>query len=1052
MLRRVRFWIVLVVVLLVVLTGALLLALPSLVRWAAVTGIHSATGRPTTLGAVEVNLFTGRLAMRDLRVADLGSGPPLAELERLEARFHLLPLVVGRLRLDAVTVAAPRIHLVREASGRLNISDILDGLGKGKPSSEPADVVLTRLDLERGAVTFEDRAVTPTRTWDAANITLGIRDIATRSKEARGSVTARLMVAGAPVTLEASEIRVAPARAKATLTLTSLDLAPLWAYVPGDPPVAPQGGRFTTRLVVDYAAETGVRAGGEVDLASLALLRRGQSQPLVFTPLLHMTSRDVVYKDGDVTAGRLELMGDPSIVDASVSPPQRFDLRGFHVIVEDASYPTRAPARVTVTSGLPAAGTLEVRGTADLHPVAANLDIVATNVDLTLARAYLPPTVPITLGGGRLAATLKTAYAADGTLRASGDVSVAQLALFQRDHAQPLVTLPLLKTAIGEAMLHDGAFSLRRLEVRGAPTIVDDSVTPARRLALRGLSLETTGIAWPPGPPARVRLGVDLPDTGAVGVSGTIGLATRALDLVVELKDTSLAPYRPWLPIDAELSGRADGRLTVRGGVGEGQTLLVKGSLGASAVSLGSGSNAPVSLERAAVTGLEVQWPSRVLVERVVLTKPHLLVERQPDGAFPLRAMLAPRAAPEPSASTADRPAADRPAPPARPSAAAPMAIEIREFVIEDGDTRFVDRSTTPFFSEEISRLALTMRGFRNAPDSRADLSVHAVVGPRGALELHGQVAALGEPFYLDLDGELRDIAITEANPYMRFYSGWVARTGSVTTKLHYRVVGDELEAANDVHVQTIHVERAPGDDASVGKRVALPLGLIVAMITDSRGDIQFQVPVTGKLNAPGFSIGDAIWSAIKNVLVNVAAAPFRAIGKLFSRGKDESEQFQVDPVPFEAGSADLTADAQGQLQRVADFLRASPYVKMAVEPVVSAGDVAALKTQAVVARVQLVQRERKLADFGAAAAAVFSEAIPETPVPENTDQAIAALREREPVPDEAVRDLAARRAEAARKALVESAGIEPARLEERPAPASMPDAVAGRVQFELLP
>jgi hypothetical protein len=210
---------------------------------------------------------------------------------------------------------------------------------------------------------------------------------------------------------------------------------------------------------------------------------------------------------------------------------------------------------------------------------------------------------------------------------------------------------------------------------------------------------------------------------------------------------------------------------------------------------------------------------------------------------------------------------------------------------------------------------------------------------------------------------------------------------------------------------------------------------------------------VTGQLGAPGFSFGDAIWSAIRNVLVNVAAAPFRAIGKLFSGGgKSEPEEFKVDPVPFAPGSADVTADAQRQLQRVADFMRASPYVKLAIEPVVSAQDVSSLKTQEIVARIQRVQRERGLPDFAAAAMAVYAQSQPGAPAPKTPDDVVAALREREPAPDEVVRRLGVRRAELAKLTLVQSAGIEPGRLEERAPDVRAADTSAGRVEFELLP
>src|SRR5215813_4559493 len=185
--RRARFWIILVVVLVVVGGGALLLALPPLVRWAAVTGIRSATGRATTIASVEINLFTGRLVVAGLRVDERDGGPPLAELERLEARFRLLPVLRGQLHLDSLAFVAPRIRIVRLPSGQLSIADVLERFAKGEPSKEPANVVLRRLDLERGAVIFDDRAVTPAHTWEASGLTLAVRDIATRSPDPLGT-------------------------------------------------------------------------------------------------------------------------------------------------------------------------------------------------------------------------------------------------------------------------------------------------------------------------------------------------------------------------------------------------------------------------------------------------------------------------------------------------------------------------------------------------------------------------------------------------------------------------------------------------------------------------------------------------------------------------------------------------------------------------------------------------------------------------------------------------------------------------------------------------
>ncbi|MGH7342369.1 MAG: hypothetical protein ACREKH_17930, partial [Candidatus Rokuibacteriota bacterium] len=171
----------------------------------------------------------------------------------------------------------------------------------------------------------------------------------------------------------------------------------------------------------------------------------------------------------------------------------------------------------------------------------------------------------------------------------------------------------------------------------------------------------------------------------------------------------------------------------------------------------------------------------------------------------------------------------------------------------------------------------------------------------------------------------------------------------------------------------------------------------------------------------------------------------------------DTVEAVAIDPVVFEPGSASLTADTQKQLQRVADVLRASPQIKLALQPVVGERDLAALRARAATARIQRVQREEKLAELSEAAVRAFKATYPERPVPKITEEIVAALAERETVGDEERSSLIARRLEAARQALLDGAGVEAERLLAAPPSAgstittdSRPG--EGRIEFDLRP
>ena len=72
-------------------------------------------------------------------------------------------------------------------------------------------------------------------------------------------------------------------------------------------------------------------------------------------------------------------------------------------------------------------------------------------------------------------------------------------------------------------------------------------------------------------------------------------------------------------------------------------------------------------------------------------------------------------------------------------------------------------------------------------------------------------------------------------------------------------------------------------------------------------------------------------------------AAPVSWIGRVQLSADSRIERIDVDPIPFASGQATLTPEAREQLARVAAFLEQTPDVRMALTPIVSSRDRAAL-------------------------------------------------------------------------------------------------------------
>jgi hypothetical protein len=298
---------------------------------------------------------------------------------------------------------------------------------------------------------------------------------------------------------------------------------------------------------------------------------------------------------------------------------------------------------------------------------------------------------------------------------------------------------------------------------------------------------------------------------------------------------------------------------------------------------------------------------------------------------------------------------------------------------------------------------------------------------------------------------------------------GWIIRRGELTTKLEYRIEEDKLDAKNDILVGNLKVSPAKETD-EVKKRIGLPLGLIVALIKDGDGNVHVKVPISGTLSDKQFDFSDAIWTAVRNVLVNVLKAPFRAIGGLFTSGDDKIEEIKVDPLVFAAGSSVLGPELERQAVRVADFMRRSPYVSLTLSSVTSPADVEMLKERGVTARLQKFQQEQGIPDQATALRRYYQVIVKDAQLPMSIEDQLLLLRRREPEPTGPLAELRQRRLDVARERLTKVEGIPEARVQAEaaggggattatPAPAGAPSAAAagaaspsagGRVEFGI--
>ncbi|MFK7700400.1 DUF748 domain-containing protein [Pseudomonas caspiana] len=253
-----------------------------------------------------------------------------------------------------------------------------------------------------------------------------------------------------------------------------------------------------------------------------------------------------------------------------------------------------------------------------------------------------------------------------------------------------------------------------------------------------------------------------------------------------------------------------------------------------------------------------------------------------------------------------------------------PLGIRIGEVNINDGSANFADFSLTPNFATAIQQLNGRIGTLDNRQSNPATVNVDGKVDRYAPVTIKGSLNPFDPMSALDIATSFKRVELTTLTPYSGKFAGYRIRKGRLNLDLHYKITKGQLQAENKVVVEQLELgEKVDSPDA-----VDLPLKLAVALLKDTNGKISIELPVSGDLNNPQFSVMPIVWQTLRNLVVRAAAAPFKFIGGLVSGGGSED----LSSVRFAPGATDLSPDTQKALDKLAAALKERPTLRLEIE------------------------------------------------------------------------------------------------------------------------
>ncbi len=469
--------------------------------------------------------------------------------------------------------------------------------------------------------------------------------------------------------------------------------------------------------------------------------------------------------------------------------------------------------------------------------------------------------------------------------------------------------------------------------------VVDQTTKRPVTLVAQNLTLRGENISTAKNNKAKLGLSLLLNGKGTVSTTGTIAVEPLSADVKIGLKGIEIAPFQPYFTDKVKLTvtGGAistNGNLSLTSTKQKGIKATYKGEASVanfSSIDKLNGTDL-LKLESLSLNDLNVAYaPLSVDIKGVSLTNFYALVLVSPDGKINLQDVLA---AEKPTAVTTPGPATEKtPGPAQQKTAVAPAAppaeqgpsknIRIEQVTLQDGRIDFQDKSVKPEFSMHLTEIGGRVSGLSADQNTTADVELRGKLNDYAPLEITGKINPLRDDLFVDIKARIKDMDLSPTSPYSGKYAGYDIEKGKLSLDVKYSISKRKLDSQNNIVIDQFTF----GDKVDSPQATHLPVKLAVALLKDRTGQIKLDLPVTGSLDDPKFSVWQVIVHIIVNLIAKAATSPFALLGAAFGGGGEE-----LSYVEFPYGSTVITEPNMKKIDTVAKALEDRPALKLDIE------------------------------------------------------------------------------------------------------------------------
>jgi hypothetical protein len=875
----------------VIITGlsasALLLTLgitlPMLLKARLPDIIHQHTGRLVSIGDIQVQLLPLTATITDFNLQEANQ-QNFAAFAALHIEFNLwqsltqTSVVIEQMQLDK-----PYLRIAQIDEGQFNFSDLISPASPNQTET-PAffPLVINQLHLTNGTLAYENLTSTPHITEQLTPIDLAMDHLTTR-QDASSQLTLDAQLSSGGHLNWTGNFGIQPFFSNGQINIEHLKLETLpWQVlqahqVQGD-----------VQLAMDYQLNY---ANHKLDL------KAAQTQ-------LKVDAIQYETKDLKVKLDKLTHNAQLSVTAES----DHWQLTVDKAHLDSGNLRVQQDKRVSKLASLNVQTNYEIVSAAkQLNVIAKQGTIAAQDVKIAQQNQTvltLPSLqfngVDFDLNRQQINATSVQAH------------RPALKAWLNRDGRLNVQTEPL-KT-INEPEKQPWQFAIDQFTLKnGVIDFEDQTLTKPFNFRIKPIDLTLNQISTQSASGTTVELNATLNQDGAIQVKGDLGLTPPNAQLNLAISHIDLTKYQAYFDRFIRLDV-IDGLLAVNGQlkVNKGEQLDLKFTGNAQIAQFLTRDQRVnkdfVKWENLGLEGISLDvLGKRYTAETLSIDKPYARVTIRKDKTINFSGLLIEHNNPAEQATATPKPQDT-------------VYCKLGAIKIKEGYSDFTDLSLILPFSAHIQGLNGGANGLSSEKNASFTVALKGNAYDLAPVDVTGTLSPFLGDYQVGIN--FKGLPMPLISPYMVQFAGYKVENGKISLGLVYKIHDKQLAATNDILIDQFEL----GEKVENPNAVSLPLKLAVALLKDSNGRIKFDVPITGSLENPQFSLGAIISDAIVNAIGKIIASPFNAIASLIGSQKD------LSTISFNAGSAELSAPQLAKLADLAKALQQRPQLTLEIK------------------------------------------------------------------------------------------------------------------------